>query len=208
MGARVFPNLTEITEKGVISIDVISKLFNERIICMFDEFDSLSAQSMVTQIFALEMQNPNKPITILINSPGGSVTDCMTIIDAMRITRCKIITVVCGLAASAGSIMLACGAKGYRYAMPNAEVMIHQPSAGYRGQVTDIEIHANRLITIKHYLNELLAERCNKSVAEVAPLMERDTFFNAKEALKFGIIDKILDGSFDDKDSKIVSLFS
>lgn len=186
------PMVIEQTSRGERSYDIYSRLLNDRIIMLTDEVNDATASLIVAQLIYLEGQDPDKDISFYINSPGGSVTAGMAIYDTMQYIKCDVSTICIGMAASMGAFLLAAGTKGKRMALPNSEIMIHQPSGGAQGQVTDIEIHVERLTRIKKKLNEILAERTGKTVEETIKATERDHFLSAQEALDYGIIDKII----------------
>ena len=187
------PMVVEQTSRGERSYDIYSRLLNDRIIMLTDEVNDATASLVVAQLIYLEGQDPDKDINLYINSPGGSVTAGMAIYDTMQYVKCDVSTICIGMAASMGAFLLAAGAKGKRLALPNAEVMIHQPSGGAQGQVTDIEIHVERLTRIKRRLNEILAQNTGKSLEETIKATERDHFLSAQEALEYGIIDKVFE---------------
>ena len=187
------PMVVQQTNRGERSYDIYSRLLNDRIIMLCDEVNDATASLVVAQLLYLEGQDPDKDISFYINSPGGSVTAGMAIYDTMQYIKCDVSTICIGMAASMGAFLLAAGAKGKRMALPNSEIMIHQPSGGAQGQVTDIEIHAERLIRIKKHLNEILAERTGKTLEETIKATERDNFLSAQEALEYGIIDKVIE---------------
>ena len=187
------PMVVEQTSRGERSYDIYSRLLNDRIIMLCDEVNDATASLVVAQLLYLEGQDPDKDISFYINSPGGSVTAVMAIYDTMQYIKCDVSTICIGMAAYMGAFLLAAGAKGKRMALPNSEIMIHQPSGGAQGQVTDIEIHAERLIRIKKHLNEILAERTGKTLEETIKATERDNFLSAQEALEYGIIDKVIE---------------
>ena len=172
--------------------DLFSRLLKDRIIMLTGEVNDEMAASIVGQLLFLEAQDPNKDIAIYINSPGGSVTAGMAIYDTMQHIKCDVSTICVGMAASMGAFLLAGGTKGKRIALPNAEIMIHQPSAGTHGQITDMSIHLKRLETIKKRMNTLLAENTGRSVEEVTDACERDNFMVAEEARAFGLVDQVL----------------
>lgn len=181
------------TANGERSYDIYSRLLKDRIIILGEEVTDQIANSLVAQMLFLESQDPDKDIMLYINSPGGSVTAGMAIYDTMRYIKPDVSTICMGLAASMGAFLLAGGAKGKRFALPNAEIMIHQPSAGTSGQITDMRIHVERLTYLKERMNTLMAENCGRTdVAVVAEAMERDNFMTPEQALKFGLIDKII----------------
>ena len=187
------PYVVEQTNRGERSYDIFSRLLNDRIIFLGEEVNATTASLVVAQLLYLEAQDPDKDIQFYINSPGGSVTAGMAIYDTMQYIKCDVATICVGLAASMGAFLLASGAKGKRIALPNAEIMIHQPSAGTQGQITDMAIHLQRLQTIKERMNRILASHTGKSVEEVTDACERDNFMTAEEALAFGLIDRVLD---------------
>lgn len=187
------PMVIDKTANGERSYDIYSRLLKDRIIILGEEVTDQIANSLIAQMLFLESQDPDKDIMLYINSPGGSVTAGMAIYDTMRYIKPDVSTICMGLAASMGAFLLAGGAKGKRFALPNAEIMIHQPSAGTRGQITDMRIHVERLTYLKERVNTLMAENCGRTdVAVVAEAMERDHFMTPEQALKFGLIDKII----------------
>ena len=186
------PYVVEQTSRGERSYDIFSRLLNDRIIMLSEEVNSTTASLIVAQLLFLEAQDPDKDIQFYINSPGGSVTDGMAIYDTMQYIKCDVSTICVGMAASMGAFLLSAGAKGKRYALPNAEIMIHQPSAGTQGQVTDMAIHLKRLETIKERMNRIMAENCGKSIEQVTADCERDNFMTAEQALEYGLIDKVI----------------
>ena len=187
------PYVVEQTSRGERSYDIFSRLLNDRIIFLSEEVNDTTASLIVAQMLYLEAQDPDKDIQFYINSPGGSVTAGMAIYDTMQYIKCDVATICVGMAASMGAFLLAAGTKGKRMALPNAEIMIHQPSAGTQGQITDMAIHMKRLETIKARMNRILAEKTGKSVEEVTAACERDNFMTSEEAKEFGIIDRVLD---------------
>ena len=187
------PYVIEQTNRGERSYDIFSRLLNDRIIFLGEEVNDTTASLVVAQLLHLESQDPDKDIQLYINSPGGSVTAGMAIYDTMQYVRCDVSTICVGLAASMGAFLLAAGAKGKRIALPNAEIMIHQPSAGTQGQITDMAIHLKRLEIIKTRMNRILAENTGKPIEVVTADCERDNFMSAEEALAYGLIDKVLD---------------
>ena len=187
------PYVVEQTSRGERSYDIFSRLLNDRIIFLSEEVNDTTASLVVAQLLYLEAQDPDKDIQFYINSPGGSVTAGMAIYDTMRYIKCDVATICVGMAASMGAFLLAAGTKGKRMALPNAEIMIHQPSAGTQGQITDMAIHMKRLETIKARMNRILAEKTGKSVEEVTAACERDNFMTSEEAKAFGIIDRVLE---------------
>ena len=189
----LIPYVVEQTNRGERSYDIFSRLLNDRIIFLGEEVNDTSASIVVAQLLYLEAQDPDKDIQMYINSPGGSVTAGMAIYDTMQYIKCDVSTICVGLAASMGAFLLSAGAKGKRIALPNAEIMIHQPSAGTQGQITDMAIHLKRLETIKARMNRILAQNTGKSVEVVTDACERDNFMTAEEALEFGLIDRVLE---------------
>ncbi len=187
------PYVVEQTSRGERSYDIFSRLLNDRIIFMSEEVNDTTASLVVAQLLYLEAQDPDKDIQFYINSPGGSVTAGMAIYDTMQYIKCDVATICVGMAASMGAFLLSAGTKGKRMALPNAEIMIHQPSAGTQGQITDMAIHMKRLQTIKERMNRILAENTGKSIEEVTAACERDNFMTAQEALEFGLVDRVLD---------------
>ena len=186
------PYVVEQTSRGERSYDILSRLLNDRIIFLSEEVNDTTASLIVAQLLYLEAQDPDKDIQFYINSPGGSVTAGMAIYDTMQYVKCDVSTICIGMAASMGAFLLSSGAKGKRYALPNAEIMIHQPSAGTQGQITDMSLHLKRLETIKERLNRILADNTGKDVATVTADCERDNFMSAEEALAYGLIDKVI----------------
>ena len=186
------PYVVEQTSRGERSYDIFSRLLNDRIIFLGEEVNDTTASLVVAQLLYLEAQDPDKDIQMYINSPGGSVTAGMAIYDTMQYIKCDVSTICVGMAASMGAFLLSAGAKGKRLALPNAEIMIHQPSAGTQGQVTDMAIHLKRLEIIKRRLNNILAENTGKSVETVTADCERDNFMTAEEAKEYGLIDKVI----------------
>ena len=187
------PYVVEQTSRGERSYDIFSRLLNDRIIFLSEEVNDTTASLIVAQMLYLEAQDPDKDIQFYINSPGGSVTAGMAIYDTMKYIKCDVATICVGMAASMGAFLLSAGTKGKRMALPNAEIMIHQPSAGTQGQITDMAIHLKRLETVKKRMNRILAENVGKSVEEVTEACERDNFMTSQEALEFGIVDKVLE---------------
>ena len=187
------PYVVEQTSRGERSYDIFSRLLNDRIIFLSEEVNDSTASLVVAQLLYLEAQDPDKDIQFYINSPGGSVTAGMAIYDTIRYIKCDVATICVGMAASMGAFLLSAGTKGKRMALPNAEIMIHQPSAGTQGQITDMAIHMKRLQTIKERMNRILADNTGKSVEKVTAACERDNFMTAQEAMEFGIIDRVLE---------------
>ena len=186
------PYVVEQTNRGERSYDIFSRLLNDRIIFLGAEVNDTTASLVVAQLLYLEAQDADKDIQMYINSPGGSVTAGMAIYDTMQYVKCDVSTICVGLAASMGAFLLAAGAKGKRLALPNAEIMIHQPSAGTQGQVTDMAIHLKRLEVIKRRLNHILADNTGKSLETVTADCERDNFMTAEEGKEYGLIDKVI----------------
>ena len=186
------PYVVEQTSRGERSYDIFSRLLNDRIIFLSEEVNDTTASLIVAQLLYLEAQDPDKDIQFYINSPGGSVTAGMAIYDTMQYIKCDVSTICIGMAASMGAFLLSSGTKGKRLALPNAEIMIHQPSGGAQGQATDIQIHAQRILEIKRKLNEILAKNTGKPVEQVAVDCERDHFLTAEEAKDYGIVDKVI----------------
>ena len=187
------PYVVEQTGRGERSYDIFSRLLNDRIILLNEEVNSASAGVIVAQLLYLEGQDASKDISLYINSPGGSVTDGLAIYDTMQYIKCDVSTICLGMAASMGAFLLAAGTKGKRYALPNAEIMIHQPSGGAKGQATDISIHANHILRTKERLNKILSEKTGQSFETIAKDTERDNFMSAKEAQAYGLIDKVIE---------------
>ena len=187
------PYVVEQTSRGERSYDIFSRLLNDRIIFLSEEVNDTTASLIVAQLLYLEAQDPDKDIQFYINSPGGSVTAGMAIYDTMQYIKCDVATICVGMAASMGAFLLSAGTKGKRMALPNAEIMIHQPSAGTQGQITDMAIHLKRLETIKARMNRILAANTGKSVEEVTAACERDNFMSSEEAMAFGLIDRVLE---------------
>ena len=186
------PYVVEQTSRGERSYDIFSRLLNDRIVFLGEEVNATTASLIVAQLLYLESQDPDKDIQFYINSPGGSVTDGMAIYDTMQYIKCDVSTICIGMAASMGAFLLSAGTKGKRLALPNAEIMIHQPSAGTQGQVTDMAIHLKRLEIIKKRLNRILADNTGKSIEQVTADCERDNFMTAEEAKEYGLIDRVI----------------
>ncbi len=186
------PMVVEQTSRGERSYDIYSRLLNDRIIFLADEVNDVTASLVVAQLLFLEAQDPDKDIYLYINSPGGSITAGMAIYDTMNYIKCDVCTICIGMAASMGAFLLSSGAKGKRMALPNAEIMIHQPLGGMQGQATDIKIHADRIIRIKEKLNKLLSEQTSKPLKTIEKDTERDNFMSADEACAYGLIDKVI----------------
>ncbi|MGE4352671.1 MAG: ATP-dependent Clp endopeptidase proteolytic subunit ClpP [Oscillospiraceae bacterium] len=186
------PYVVEQTSRGERSYDIFSRLLNDRIIMLSEEVNDTTASLIVAQLLYLESQDPDKDIQFYINSPGGSVTAGMAIYDTMQYVKCDVSTICIGMAASMGSFLLSSGTKGKRLALPNAEIMIHQPLGGFQGQATDVQIHAERMLQIKKNLTKILAENCGKPYETLANDCERDNFMTAEAACEYGIIDKVI----------------
>ena len=186
------PYVVEQSSRGERSYDIFSRLLNDRIILLHDEVNSATASVVVAQLLYLEGQDPDKDIFLYINSPGGSVTDGMAIYDTMQYVKCDVSTICVGMAASMGAFLLSSGTRGKRIALPNAEIMIHQPSAGTQGKVTDMEIDVEHFLRIKKNLNEIMAGNTGKTAEEIKAASERDHWMTAEEAKEFGLVDKII----------------
>ena len=186
------PYVVEQTSRGERSYDIFSRLLNDRIIMLSEEVNDTTASLVVAQLLFLEAQDPDKDIQFYINSPGGSVSAGLAIYDTMRYVKPDVSTICIGMAASMGAFLLSSGAKGKRIALPNSEIMIHQPSGGSRGQCTDIQIQAEQILKIKQRLNAILAANTGKTVEEVERDCDRDHFMTAQEALEYGIIDQVI----------------
>ncbi len=186
------PYVIEQTGHGERSYDIFSRLLKDRIIFFGDEVNDQTASLIVAQMLFLESEDPDKDIMLYINSPGGSITAGMAIYDTMNYIKCDVSTICVGMAASMGAFLLSAGAKGKRLALPNSEIMIHQPLGGMQGQATDIKIHADRIIRMKDKLNTILSENTGRPLEEIVRDTERDNFMTAEEALKYGLIDKII----------------
>ena len=190
--SSLVPYVVEQTSRGERSYDIFSRLLNDRIIMLSDQVNDATASLVVAQLLYLEGQDNEKDISLYINSPGGSITAGMAIYDTMQYIKCDVSTICIGMAASMGAFLLSSGTKGKRIALPNAEIMIHQPSGGAQGQVTDIQIHAQRIADIKKKLNEIMAANTGRSVEEIARDTERDHFLTAEQAKEYGLIDKVI----------------
>ena len=186
------PYVVEQTSRGERSYDIFSRLLNDIIIMLNDEVNNTTASLVVAQLLYLEGQDPDKDISLYINSPGGVITAGMAIYDTMQYIKCDVSTICMGMAASMGAFLLAAGAKGKRYALPNAEIMIHQPSGGAQGQATDIQIQAERILQTKKSLNTILAERTGQPYEVICKDTERDNFMTAQQAMEYGLIDKVI----------------
>ncbi len=186
------PTVIEQTGRGERAFDIYSRLLKERIIFLTGEVNDQVASLICAQLLFLEAENAKKEISFYINSPGGVVTSGLAILDTMNYIKCPVSTVVMGQAASMGSLLLCCGAKGRRFALPNSRVMIHQPSGGFQGQATDIEIHAKEILSIKARLNQIYVEQTGQPLSVIEQAMERDNFMTAEEAKKFGLVDEVI----------------
>ena len=186
------PVVVEQTSRGERSYDIYSRLLRDRIIFLSEEVNDVTASLVVAQMLFLEGEDPDKDIQFYINSPGGSITSGMASYDTMQYIRCDVSTICVGMAASMGAFLLAAGAPGKRFALPNSEIMIHQPLGGMQGQATDIKIHADRIIRIKETLNKILSERTGKPIEQIQQDTERDNFMSADEAAAYGLIDKVI----------------
>ena len=187
------PMVVEQTNRGERSYDIFSRLLNDRIIMLCDEVNDTTASLVVAQLLYLEGQDPDKDISLYINSPGGSISAGMAIYDTMNYIKCDVSTICIGMAASMASFLLSSGAKGKRFALPNSEIMIHQPLGGMQGQASDIKIHADHIIAIREKMNRMLSEQTGKSYEEVCRDTDRDNFMTAKEAMEYGLVDKVID---------------
>ncbi len=186
------PMVVEQTNRGERSYDIYSRLLNDRIIMLCDEVNDVTASLVVAQLLYLESQDPDKDISLYINSPGGSVTAGMAIYDTMNYIKCDVSTICVGLAASMGAFLLSSGAKGKRFALPNSEIMIHQPLGGTRGQASDIKIHADWILKIREKLNRIMSEQTGQPIEKITIDTDRDNFLSASEAADYGLIDKVI----------------
>ncbi len=186
------PYVVEQTSRGERSYDIFSRLLNDRIVMLSEDVNDTTASLIVAQLLYLEAQDPDKDIQFYINSPGGSVTSGLAIYDTMQYIKCDVSTICIGMAASMGAFLLSSGTKGKRIALPNSEIMIHQPMGGFQGQATDIEIHAQQILRIKDNLTKILAANCGRDVETVRADCERDRFMSAEEAREYGLIDKVI----------------
>lgn len=193
MNNSLVPMVVEQTGRGERSYDIFSRLLNDRIIFLSDEVNDATASLVVAQLLYLEAQDPDKDISFYINSPGGSVTAGMAIYDTMNFIKCDVSTVCIGMAASMGAFLLSAGTKGKRFALPNSEIMIHQPLGGAKGQATDIKIQAELILRTRDRLNAILAQNTGKSIEEIARDTERDNYMTAEQALAYGLVDKVID---------------
>ena len=186
------PTVIEQTNRGERAYDIYSRLLNDRIIFLSDEINDVTASLTVAQLLFLESQDPDKDISLYINSPGGVITSGMAIYDTMNYIKCDVSTICIGMAASMGSFLLAAGTKGKRFALPNSEIMIHQPLGGTQGQATDIKIHAEHILRIRDRMNSILSERTGQPIEKIVQDTERDNFMTAAQACEYGIIDKVI----------------
>lgn len=191
--SQLVPMVVEQTPRGERAYDIYSRMLKERIIFLMGPIDDHVASLVTAQLLFLEAENPDKEISLYINSPGGIVTSGLAIYDTMQYIRPDVATICIGQAASMGSLLLAAGAPGRRFALPHARIMTHQPSGGFQGQATDIEIHAREILNLKRRLNELYVRHTGRSIEEIEAKMERDTFMSAFEAKEFGIIDEVIE---------------
>ena len=189
---QLVPMVVEQTPRGERAYDIYSRLLKERVIFLTGPVEDYGANLIVAQMLYLEAENPDKDIHLYINSPGGSVTAGLSIYDTMQFIKPDVSTLCIGQAASMGSFLLAAGTKGKRFSLPNSRIMVHQPSAGFQGQATDIEIHANEVLSLKKRLNEIYSHHTNKSVDEIKSALERDNFMTPENAKDFGLIDKVV----------------
>ena len=187
------PMVVEQTNRGERSYDIFSRLLNDRIIMLCDEVNDTTASLVVAQLLYLEGQDPDKDISLYINSPGGSISAGMAIYDTMNYIKCDVSTICVGMAASMGAFLLSSGAKGKRFALPNSEIMIHQPLGGMQGQASDIKIHADHIIAIRERLNRILSEQTGQPIDVITRDTDRDNFMTAKQAMEYGLIDNVLD---------------
>ena len=187
------PMVVEQTSRGERSYDIYSRLLNDRIIFLADEVNDVTASLVVAQMLYLEVEDPDKDIALYINSPGGSVTAGMAIYDTMNYIKCDVSTICIGMAASMGAFLLSSGAKGKRFALPNSEIMIHQPLGGMQGQATDIKIHADHILRTRDTLNSIFAKNTGKPIDVIAKDTDRDNFMSAEEAMNYGLIDKVIE---------------
>ena len=191
--SAMIPYVIEQTGHGERSYDIFSRLLNDRIIMLTGEVDDAMASVVVAQLLYLEGQDPEKDISVYINSPGGSVTSGMAIYDTMQYIRCDVSTICMGMAASMGAFLLSAGTKGKRFALPNSDIMIHQPSGGAQGQATDINIHAQHILDIKKRLNEILAKNTGQPLEVIERDTERDNFMTAQQVMEYGLVDKVIE---------------
>ena len=187
------PTVIEQTNRGERAYDIYSRLLNDRIIFLSDEVNDVTASLVIAQLLFLEARDPDKDICLYLNSPGGSVSAGLAIYDTMNFIKCDVSTICVGMAASMGAFLLSAGAKGKRLALPNSEIMIHQPLGGMQGQASDIKIHADHIIATREKLNKILAKNTGKTVEEIARDTDRDNFLSAAEALEYGLIDRVIE---------------
>ncbi len=187
------PMVVEQTNRGERSFDIYSRLLNDRIIFLADEVNDATATLVVAQLLYLEAQDPDKDISLYINSPGGSISAGMAIYDTMNFIKCDVSTICIGMAASMGAFLLAAGTKGKRFALPYSEIMIHQPLGGMQGQASDIKIHADHILRVRNNMNRILAEVTGKDISEIERDTERDNFMTSAQAVEYGLIDKVID---------------
>ena len=187
------PMVVEQTNRGERSDDIFSRLLNDRIIMLCDEVNDTTASLVVAQLLYLEGQDPDKDISLYINSPGGSISAGMAIYDTMNYIKCDVSTICVGMAASMGAFLLSSGAKGKRFALPNSEIMIHQPLGGMQGQASDIKIHADHIIRIKERMNRILSEQTGQPIEVITRDTDRDNFMTAQQAMEYGLVDNVLD---------------
>ncbi len=187
------PMVVEQTNHGERSFDIYSRLLNDRIVFLADEVNDTTASLVVAQLLYLEAQDPDKDICLYINSPGGSISAGMAIYDTMNFIKCDVSTICIGMAASMGAFLLSSGAKGKRLALPNSEIMIHQPLGGMKGQASDIKIHADHILRIRSKLNSILAQQTGKPLEQIERDTERDNFMTSQQALEYGLVDKVID---------------
>lgn len=186
------PYVVEQTSRGERSYDIFSRLLNDRIIVLSEEVNDATASLVVAQLLYLEGQDPDKDISLYINSPGGSVSAGLAIYDTMQFVKCDVSTICMGMAASMGAFLLSSGAKGKRYALPNSQIMIHQPSGGAQGQASDVKIVADQILFIRERLNKILSENTGKPIDQIAIDTERDNYLTAQDAVEYGLVDKII----------------
>ena len=187
------PMVVEQTNRGERSYDIYSRLLNDRIVFLADEVNDATATLVVAQLLFLEAQDPDKDISLYINSPGGSISAGMAIYDTMNFIKCDVSTICIGMAASMGAFLLAAGTKGKRFALPYSEIMIHQPLGGMQGQASDIKIHADHILRVRNNMNRILAEKTGKDISVIERDTERDNFMTSAEALEYGLIDKVIE---------------
>jgi ATP-dependent Clp protease protease subunit len=190
--SSLVPYVIEQTNRGERSYDIFSRLLNDRIIMLSDEVNDVTASLVVAQLLYLEGQDPDKDIQLYINSPGGSITSGMAIYDTMQYVKCDVSTICIGMAASMGAFLLTAGAKGKRFALPNSEIVIHQPLGGTQGQASDIKIHSDHIIRIRQRLNKMLSEATGKPLETIERDTDRDNFMSAEEAVAYGLVDKVI----------------